>query len=753
MFDSDGYAVKSLAVFGTVQGKTIDTTGNPYRDGTDTGLKEKKVDISKINKLAANDIRGVDISSYEALKNAGVKYYDFEGKEQPLMKVLAENGVNYIRLRIWNDPKNAEGKYYGGGNNDVATDLKIAKEAHQYGMKVLLCFHYSDSWADPNPSGQILPKAWEKDKGNTEKLSDDVYNFTYDTVKKFTDAGVDVGMVQVGNEITKGFLDGFASNWQEAWTNSTYSDRNNAYLKAGSKAVRKAAPNALVAIHLETPDANKYRTIMDSWKKAGVDYDVLGSSYYPLYGYGSNNPTSLKAVQDEAAKDGKLFVVLETAGINSVEDADGTGNNIGSDQLKNPHYPVGPQGQVDELEDMYKTIVDDSNDNGLGAFYWEPAWIPVHAGWKNWKENKEASEEYGTGWINSNAKGYVPDSKLYYNGKPTWGGTSWDNATLFDDLGYPLQSLKFYKDAVGNEKGVKLVKVRYVDQDGKEIAKPTYKRIPVVSTATIKAAKVANYTAEASSKKVKGDKADMATVTFTYLDSNKMKNDPNGVLKKGHISKNVQVYKNNYKVYKNFKWKKAKVNAYKQKYVVKYYYKLNSGRTYYSLYSPKTKQWVGYINANATKSTTLQGKAHSYKRAVKVVGNYQVYKNFDWQAAGVNALGKTYYAKYYYSHANGRRYYSLYDAKTNKWVGYINAKGTKATTLQGKAHSYKKTVKITRNYKVYRNFNWKKSSTQALGHKYYAKYYYNHANGYRYYSLYTSKHGKWVGYINSKAVK
>lgn len=95
--------------------------------------------------MSESSIRGMDISSYLALKKAGVKYYDYEGNETPLLKVLHDNGINYIRIRIWNDPFNADGKTYGGGGNDVSTGVEIAKEAAQYDMKVLLDFHYSIS--------------------------------------------------------------------------------------------------------------------------------------------------------------------------------------------------------------------------------------------------------------------------------------------------------------------------------------------------------------------------------------------------------------------------------------------------------------------------------------------------------------------------------------------------------------------------------------------------------------------------------
>ena len=138
--------------------------------------------------MSESTIRGVDVGSYVALTNAGVKYYDYDGKEQPLMKILKDNGVNYIRLRIWNDPYNEKGETYGGGDSTVDNGLKIGKEATKYGMKVLVDFHYSDFWADP--AKQILPKAWQKDANDPDKMCENIHDFTKDTLQKFKDAGL-----------------------------------------------------------------------------------------------------------------------------------------------------------------------------------------------------------------------------------------------------------------------------------------------------------------------------------------------------------------------------------------------------------------------------------------------------------------------------------------------------------------------------------------------------------------------------------
>ena len=125
---------------------------------------------------------------------------------------------------------------------------------------------------------------------------------------------------------------------------------------------------------------------------------------------------------------------METSWLNSLNDADGTNNQVG--KTGNATYKVGPQGQVDALTDMYKVLCD--NYNCLGAYYWEPAWIPTKPGQHYWKENKETSEKFGNGWAARAAEGYAPDSKMFYNGQPTAGASGWDNMSLFDFNGYML---------------------------------------------------------------------------------------------------------------------------------------------------------------------------------------------------------------------------------------------------------------------------------------------------------------------------
>ena len=677
-FDGNGQAMSSLAIFAYAQGNQVDVSSykDPWEYGGDTGLKDQKVTIKKVKGMSESSIRGMDISSYLALKKAGVKYYDYEGNETPLLKVLHDNGINYIRIRIWNDPFNADGETYGGGGNDVSTGVEIAKEAAQYDMKVLLDFHYSDFWAEP--AVQLIPKAWKKDVNNTEKMCSDVYDFTKESIQKFKDGGANIGMVQVGNEITNGLL-GIYSNRDKGesfnviWGDKKKSTEVNKYLKAGIKAVRECTPQALVALHLETPNVWKYKTIMNTWKRDNVDYDVLGSSYYPFWSIAAkaNTPKTLKDVQTLAASYGKMFAVFETSWVNSLNDGDGTPNSIG-DSTSTGAYEVGPQGQVNELTDLYDTVL--SQDNGLGTFYWEGAWIPVKAGWTNWEYNKQIADQYGTGWASKGALGYFPDSKMYYKGKAAWGGTSWDNQALFDINGYPLQSLKFYKDSVSKGKE-QIIALKIVDKNGKEVYPTQYVKVEVGKTRKITLPKFSGYYPSNKNYQltVKGVKEENATQNVVYT---RTAAGP-------AISYNyrVKVTKKNYKLYKNFKWKKSKTKVYKKTYVAKYRYDHKNGNKYLALYT-KGGKFVGYINKKAVKrlgSATQpeQGKAYTYGKRVKIKSKkYKLYKNFKWKKSKTKVYKKTYVAKYRYKHENGNKYLALY-TKSGKFIGYINAKAAK----------------------------------------------------------------------------
>lgn len=111
--------------------------------------EESSIYIEPIPGISDEFIRGMDASIVLVNENSGAKYYNYEGEEQDVFMTMAQAGINYIRLRVWNNPFDENGNGYGGGNNDVATAIELGKRATKYGMQVCIDFHYSDFWADP----------------------------------------------------------------------------------------------------------------------------------------------------------------------------------------------------------------------------------------------------------------------------------------------------------------------------------------------------------------------------------------------------------------------------------------------------------------------------------------------------------------------------------------------------------------------------------------------------------------------------
>ena len=387
--------------------------------------------VKKVENLPEDFIFGMDVSSVLAEEASGVKYYDFDGNETDLFRLLADNGINYIRVRIWNDPYDADGNGFGGGNCDIRTAVEIGKRAAACGMKLLADFHYSDFWADPGK--QMVPRAWAGMDIDAKKQA--AYEYTLDCLQQLRAAGVEVGMVQLGNE-TNGALCG-----EKTWMNIAY------IMDAGARAVREVYPEALVALHFANPEnADSYRTYakkMDYYEKNGlIHYDVFATSYYP-YWHGTLD--NLAGILTEIAETyGKKVMVMETSYAFTGEDTDFSGNTIGDGGNVVKDYPFTPQGQANCIRNITDTVVN-RTPAGIGVCYWEGAWITV--GRNSREENQEKWETFGSGWASSYASVYDPDDAGKY-----YGGSAVDNQAFFDAEGKPLESLKVFRlMQTGNE--------------------------------------------------------------------------------------------------------------------------------------------------------------------------------------------------------------------------------------------------------------------------------------------------------------
>ena len=382
-------------------------------------LAEGDIYVEAVPDLGEDFILGMDVSSVIALEESGVRYYDDDGQEKDLFAILADHGVNWIRVRVWVDPWDKNGFSYGGGGNDLTRAVAIGKRATENGMRLLVDFHYSDFWADP--SKQQAPKAWQG--MSIEEKADAIYRYTMDSLAAFRDNGVDVGMVQLGNE-TNGRFCG-----EKIWMNIVW------YLMgSAARAVRESDPEILIAVHFANPEnADNYLNWASKLAYYDLDYDVFATSYYPYWHGTLENLTSVLGQISE--KYGKSVMVAETSYAWTLEDSDFSGNTIGEGGAYDHPWPFTVQGQANEVRAVAAAV---NSIGGLGVFYWEGAWISV--GTSSWEENHLLWEKYGSGWASSYAAEYDPaDAGKYY------GGSACDNQAMFDSNGHALPSLSVFK--------------------------------------------------------------------------------------------------------------------------------------------------------------------------------------------------------------------------------------------------------------------------------------------------------------------
>jgi len=392
---------------------TLAPTSTSTPRPTPTIPSRMKFHVNPIDGLRPDFILGADVSMLGQVEENGGKFYDY-GVERDCLEILRDYGVNWIRLRIWNDPTDENGEPLGGGNNDLARTVEIAARAKALGLKFLLDFHYSDWWADP--SKQNMPKAWVG--LDSDELSQAVYDYTAEVIQTLADAGAMPDMVQIGNEVNNGMMwpagRAYASPGEEGGGYDGFA----ALLSQGIQAVRDNDPNSddpeeriKIAIHLADGGNNElYRTVFDELTARDVDFDVIGLSYYSFW----HGPMDrfIANMNDVAERYQKDVAVMETAYPYTPLDGDGHANFLGGTDdvdIDGP-YLATVQGQATAMRDMILAVAEAPNGRGLGIFYWEPTWIPVE----------------GAGWA-------------------TGEGNAWDNMAMFDFDGNVLPSLKVFK--------------------------------------------------------------------------------------------------------------------------------------------------------------------------------------------------------------------------------------------------------------------------------------------------------------------
>ncbi|MEV5886064.1 arabinogalactan endo-1,4-beta-galactosidase [Streptomyces sp. NPDC052020] len=337
-------------------------------------------DLTFTQGTSGTAIKGADISSLAKSEARGGVYRTSSGTRGDALALLKSSGMNYARLKVWVNPAD--------GYNDKARVLAMAQRIKAQGMKLLVDFHYSDTWADPG--AQSKPAAWA---GHSyTQLKTDVYRHTYDVLSALKAQGTTADMVQVGNEINGGMLwnEGSTENWPQL----------AGLLNSGYDAVKAVDPATTVALHLaKGGDLAGTRWWFDSAVANGARFDAIGLSYY---GYWHGTLYDFQTTLDDAAtRYGKPVFVAETAYPFRLDSEDAHENIIDLAGELVPGYPATPAGQTQWMKDIASIVEAVPNGRGLGVFYWEATWTAVPGnGWD------PADPSSGNGWENQALFGY-----------------------------------------------------------------------------------------------------------------------------------------------------------------------------------------------------------------------------------------------------------------------------------------------------------------------------------------------------------
>ncbi|WP_035053143.1 glycoside hydrolase family 53 protein [Andreprevotia chitinilytica] len=288
---------------------------------------------------AATFANGADVSWVDQEESSGYVFRNSSGVATDPFVLLSNLGINAIRLRVWVNPT--------GGWNDGADVLYKAKRAAALGQRIMIDFHYSDSWADPGQ--QTKPAAWSSHTFSA--LTSDVYNHTYSILNYLKTNGITVEWVQVGNEINSGML------WPSGST-SNFSQLAQ-LINQGYSATKTVYPSAKVILHLANGyDDATFRWFFDGVKAAGANWDVVGMSHYPpAASWATYNSQLATTMSDMVSRYGKQVIISEVG-------MDWTQASVAKSMLSDVITKVKALGS-----------------NGLGVFYWEPEAYP---GWQGY---------------------------------------------------------------------------------------------------------------------------------------------------------------------------------------------------------------------------------------------------------------------------------------------------------------------------------------------------------------------------------
>ncbi|MCR5725371.1 MAG: glycosyl hydrolase 53 family protein [Treponema sp.] len=339
-----------------------------------------RIVVEPVPNLRPDFMKGVDVSMVDQIEKSGGVFYNARGEALDVFAILKENGVNCVRIRLWNKPVYEKdvldqdgkvlarkGEAMGGGNNDIETDIRMAKRVKAAGLQFMLDFHYSDSWADPGK--QYMPQDWKK--LSPAKLEKAVERFTRDTITRFTDEGASPDYVQIGNELNSGFMWPVGQLWSPDPAVKIGGMKSFLrLLDRASRGVRSAKGGEHIKIIVHLADGTRqdlYSWFFDNVEKAGIDYDIIGLSYYP-YWHGTID--ALRANLAMISKRyGRNMAVVETAYAFTEENGDFQENVFKLYSDDEHGYVPSVQGQATLVRDCIAAVA--GVKGGMGVCYWE----------------------------------------------------------------------------------------------------------------------------------------------------------------------------------------------------------------------------------------------------------------------------------------------------------------------------------------------------------------------------------------------
>ena len=340
---------------------------------------------------------GADLSYVNEMIDCGAIYKDSNEITKDPYIIFKEAGANLVRLRLWHNPTWTNYSNY----NDVKLAIQRAKAQ---GMKILLDFHYSDTWADPGK--QEIPVAWLLEINNNVALGELLYNYTYETLNNLSSENLLPDIVQVGNEINPMILQEGDLEWPIDW------NRNSYLINKGIQAVRDVSlstgKNLEVMLHIAQPENGAW-WFEQATQNGVTDFDWIGLSYSSLWSTYTLSNVS-EPIGTLINTYNKRLMIVETAYPFTLDNADAANNILGNDAIISG-YPATQQGQLEYLNQLQSII---ENAGGEGLIYWEPAWVSTNC---------------STLWAQ---------------------GSHWDNATLFDHNYKATLGMQFYNGSLSD---------------------------------------------------------------------------------------------------------------------------------------------------------------------------------------------------------------------------------------------------------------------------------------------------------------